>query len=129
MDASDTLLSSFRDTTLALVRNDDRDLTSRQMGVFLVVYTEERCHTIRRLAADLNIGRPAITRAADRLEGLGLVRRKPDPADGRSVLLTHTGKGGAFLRELRKIVAAKPARSAPGPKRKSPATAVAEARA
>jgi DNA-binding MarR family transcriptional regulator len=59
---------------------------------------------VRGLAADLNVSKPAITRALDRLGELDLARRKVDPMDRRSVLVQRTLKGAAFLRDLRSIM-------------------------
>ena len=66
---------------------------------------QEGAHTVRGLAADLNVSKPAITRALDRLGELDLARRKVDPMDRRSVLVQRTLKGSAFLRDLRSIMA------------------------
>ncbi|HYC05033.1 MAG TPA: MarR family transcriptional regulator, partial [Azospirillaceae bacterium] len=76
----------------------------RQLGVFLTVYLSEGPHTVRGLAAALNVSKPAITRALDRLGELDLARRKVDPADRRSVLVQRTVKGTGFLRELRQMM-------------------------
>ncbi|MCS6921267.1 MAG: MarR family transcriptional regulator [Elioraea sp.] len=102
--ASEQLLGVLRDTVVALVRRDGPDLSARQLGVFLTVYLTEGPHTVRGLAAELNVSKPAITRALDRLGELDLARRKVDPADRRSVIVQQTTKGAAFLRELRKIM-------------------------
>ena len=59
---------------------------------------------MRGLAADLDVSKPAITRALDRLSEFELVRRKVDPADRRSVLVQRTLKGSSFLRELRSVM-------------------------
>jgi DNA-binding MarR family transcriptional regulator len=59
---------------------------------------------VRGLAAELNVSKPAITRALDRLGELDLARRKVDPLDRRSVLVQRTLKGAAFLRDLRSIM-------------------------
>lgn len=88
-------------TVVTLVRRDGTDLTARQLGVFLSVYLEEGPHTVRGLASQLNICKPAITRALDRLGELDLARRKVDPRDRRSVLVQRTDKGWNFLREIR----------------------------
>ena len=88
----------------------------RQLGVFLTCYLQEGAHTVRGLAAELNVSKPAITRALDRLGELDLARRKVDPADRRSVLVQRTLKGAAFLRDMRAIMAEAhaPARKAGG---------------
>ncbi len=101
--ASDQLVGILRDTIVALVRRDGPDLSARQLGVFLTCYLQEGAHTVRGLAADLNVSKPAITRALDRLGELDLARRKVDPMDRRSVLVQRTLKGSAFLRDLRSI--------------------------
>jgi DNA-binding MarR family transcriptional regulator len=100
----DALISIFRDTIVALVRRDGADLSARQLGVLLTVYLTEGPHTVRGLAATLNVSKPAITRALDRLGELDLARRKTDPADRRSVLVQRTVKGAAFLREIRTVM-------------------------
>lgn len=101
----DTLINILRDTIVALVRRDGADLSARQLAVLLTVYLTEGPHTVRGLAATLNVSKPAITRALDRLGALDLARRKTDPADRRSVLVQRTVKGAAFLREIRTIMA------------------------
>ena len=102
----DALTQVLRKTILALVRRDEADLTSRQFGVFLTVYLTAGPHTVRGLAAGLNVSKPAITRALDRLSELSLVRRKVDPMDRRSVLVQPTQAGEVFLAELRHVMAA-----------------------
>lgn len=97
----DALLNVLRDTVVALVRRDGPDLSARQLGVLLTVYLTEGPHTVRGLAAELKVSKPAITRALDRLGELDLARRKVDPMDRRSVLVQRTLKGAAFLRDLR----------------------------
>ena len=102
--SADQLVGTLRDTIVALVRRDGPDLSARQLGVFLTCYLQEGAHTVRGLAADLNVSKPAITRALDRLGELDLARRKVDPMDRRSVLVQRTLKGAAFLRDLRSIM-------------------------
>jgi DNA-binding MarR family transcriptional regulator len=100
----DVLVGILRDTVVALVRRDGPDLSARQLGVFLTVYLTDGPHTVRGLAAELNVSKPAITRALDRLGELDLARRKVDPMDRRSVLVQRTLKGAAFLRDMRSIM-------------------------
>jgi len=100
----DALTHLLRKTVLALVRRDEADLTSRQFGVLLTVYLSAGPHTVRGLAAELNVSRPAITRALDRLGELGLIRRKLDPMDRRSIFVQVTRDGTAFLAELRHLM-------------------------
>ena len=95
----------LRQTIVALVRRDGPDLTARQLGVFLTCYLDGEAQTVRGLAAKLNVSKPAITRALDRLAEFELVRRKQDPLDRRSVLVQRTTGGAGFLRDLKKILA------------------------
>lgn len=100
----DELVNILRDTVVSMVRRDGADLSARQLGVFLTCYLQDGPHTVRGLAAELNVSKPAITRALDRLAELDFARRKVDPADRRSVIVQRTPKGSAFLRELRSIL-------------------------
>ncbi len=104
MQSPDQLVGILRETVVSLVRRDGADLSARQLGVFLTCYLQDGGHTVRGLAADLNVSKPAITRALDRLGELDLARRKVDPMDRRSVLVQRTLKGAAFLRDLRGIM-------------------------
>ncbi len=57
--------------------------------------------TPTELAARERVQRPTVTRVACRLEERGLVSRAPDPADGRSALISITPAGRAVLDEIR----------------------------
>lgn len=100
----DHQIGILRETIVALVRSDGPDLSARQLAVLLSVYLSEGPHTVRGLAAGLNVSKPAITRALDRLGELDLARRKVDPADRRSVLVQRTARGSAFLLDLQKVM-------------------------
>jgi DNA-binding MarR family transcriptional regulator len=95
----------LRQTTVSLVRRDGPDLSARQLAVFLTCYLESEAQTVRGLAAKLNVSKPAITRALDRLSEFDLVRRKTDPLDRRSVLVQRTMAGAGFVRDLKRILA------------------------
>lgn len=94
----------FRDAVVALVRRGGPNLSARQLSVFLTCYLRDGPHTVRGLAAGLNVSKSAISRTLDRLGEFGLARRGPDPADRRSVLVQRTLKGKAFLRDLRATI-------------------------
>jgi DNA-binding MarR family transcriptional regulator len=91
----------LRETILSMVRRDGADLSARQLAVLLTVYLTEGPHTVRGLAAELRVSKPAITRALDRLGELDFARRKTDPLDRRSVIVQQTAAGQVFLRELK----------------------------
>jgi DNA-binding MarR family transcriptional regulator len=122
-DETENLVGTLRGTVVALVRRDGPDLSARQLAVLLTCYLESDAQTVRGLAGVLDVSKPAITRALDRLAEFDLVRRKTDPADRRSVLVQRTPKGTSFIRDLRGIMKeaakAKPSGEA-GPRKKAP---------
>jgi DNA-binding MarR family transcriptional regulator len=105
MPNPDWLVNMLGATMIALVAGDGRDLTARQLAIVLACYLREGPHTVRGLAAALNVSKPSITRAIDRLVELGLAVRRPDPWGHRSITVEHTVKGAAFPRDLRSIMA------------------------
>lgn len=115
--ATDQQVDLLRSTIVALVRRDGPDLTARQLAVFLTCYLIEGGHTVRGLAAELDVSKPAITRALDRLGEFDLARRKTDPADRRSILVQKTPKGSQFLRDIKSIMT----KAAAGEKKAAPA--------
>ena len=100
----DQALEVWRGAVLEVVRRDPADLSARQMAVVLTVYLSPPPHTVRGLARTLNVSKPAITRALDRLEKLEFVKRKPDESDRRSVLVQRTVKGSGYLRETADLI-------------------------
>ncbi len=99
-------LDIWRRTMVNSVRLDAPDLSARQMALLLSVYLSKPPHTVRGLAKLLDISKPAITRAVNRLSELGMVRRKTDESDRRSVLIHRTVKGSIFLREFGELIVA-----------------------
>lgn len=97
-------LDMWRRAIVSLVRIEAPDLSARQMALLLTVYLLPPPHTVRGLAATLKVSKPAITRAVTRLSELGMVRRKTDEADRRSVLIQRTVKGSVFLREFGELI-------------------------
>jgi DNA-binding MarR family transcriptional regulator len=94
------LVDILRDTIVSMVRRDEPDLTARQLAVLLICCLDDAPHTVRGLAERLKISKPAITRSVDRLEELRLLKRVDDPSDRRSVLITSTPSGVAFVRQV-----------------------------
>lgn len=86
------------------LRELPHDLSQRQIAVLLSVYMLPPPHTIRSLANQLNVSKPAICRAVDALSVLDLVRRKKDEEDRRNVFLQRTINGSVFLRDFADIV-------------------------
>ncbi|MFF2045322.1 MarR family winged helix-turn-helix transcriptional regulator [Kitasatospora sp. NPDC058170] len=53
------------------------------------------------LGREVGLDRTTVTRRADRLERAGLLRREPDPADGRATLLALTDDGRSTVAATR----------------------------
>lgn len=89
------------------------DLSQRQIGVLLTVYMSPPPHTIRSLAEQLSVSKPAICRAVDALSTLDLIRRKKDDMDRRNVLLQRTINGSVFLRDFADLIMQESGKSEP----------------
>jgi DNA-binding MarR family transcriptional regulator len=97
-------LDVLRAAIVDLVRRDTRDLTMRQLGVFLICYFDDEGQTASKLAAQLGVYKPAMTRALDRLSEENLLTRVPHENDGRSALVGMTSAGVRLLHDLRSIM-------------------------
>jgi DNA-binding MarR family transcriptional regulator len=73
------------------------------MREYDVLYTLSKCPEPVRIS-ELNrhvlLSQPAVSRMVDRLAERGFIARQPDPADGRSVLLSLTEAGRAMQRQV-----------------------------
>ena len=99
--AANPLLYVFMHTIVEAVRSDTTDLTARQLAVFLKVYLELQTeHTVCGLAAELNVSKPAVTRALDRLAESDFIKREQDTHDRRSIIVRRTSAGSVYLRTL-----------------------------
>lgn len=104
-DNPEAFVTIFRDTVVSMIREDHPDLTSRQLGVFLTCYLDSEAQTVRGLASTLDVSKPVISRALDRLAGFDLVRRKVDPNDRRSIFVLTTHAGDVYLKKVRMTLA------------------------
>ncbi|WP_343560828.1 MarR family winged helix-turn-helix transcriptional regulator [Kiloniella sp. b19] len=91
-------LDLWRGVMVEALKADFPDLTSRQFALLMHVYLTPAPHTVRGLAEELNMSKPAVTRALDRLTRYDYIRRKTDESDRRSVLVQRTIAGSVFLR-------------------------------
>ena len=84
------------------------------MREYDVLYTLSKCPGPVR-PGELNrhvlLSQPALSRLVDRLAERGIVERKPDPADGRGVLLSLTPAGLALQRQVGRLHARDVARA------------------
>lgn len=93
-------LQLWHDVSLAMVRDDEPDLSVRQICILLTIYLEAPPHTVRDLAAKLGVSKPVITRALDSMGKLELVTRRRDEKDRRNVLIQRTVSGALYLERL-----------------------------
>jgi DNA-binding MarR family transcriptional regulator len=99
-------LDLWRRAMCSYVRTSDGDMTVRQKAIFMTIALQPGPHTVRGLAADLNLAKPAVTRAIDALEKIGFVRRQKDQNDLRSVILERTVEGMDWLRDYAGLIVA-----------------------
>ena len=93
-------LTLWHDVALSMVKDDEPDLSVRQMCILLTIYLEAPPHTVRDLAKKLGVSKPVITRALDSMGKLELVTRRRDEKDRRNVLIQRTVKGALYLERL-----------------------------
>lgn len=102
-------LRLWQQVTLSQVRDGAHDLTMRQMAILLTIYLDPPPHTVRALAAKLEVTKPVITRALDTMGALQLVSRHRDATDKRNVLIKRTVEGALFVERFGDIVIEKAA--------------------
>lgn len=101
---ADMSLTGWMRTLLDYVRSGEPDLTNRQMALLLLVYLTPGPHTVRGLARGLNVSKPVVTRALNRLGALGYLRRQRDDADRRNIFVAQTREGTKFLESFGQLV-------------------------
>jgi DNA-binding MarR family transcriptional regulator len=97
-------LGLWHGVALDQVREDRRDLTLRQMAILLHIYLVPPPHTVRGLAATLDVTKPVITRALDTMGEMGLVDRVRDERDRRNVIIKRTVAGALYLEKLGDLI-------------------------
>ena len=97
-------LKLWKQTLTNIVLNKGPDLTTRQLTMLLMIYLEPKEHTVRGLAATMDVSKPVITRCVDSLSILGLVKRVRDKEDRRSVFIQRTVKGAVFLTDFAEMI-------------------------
>lgn len=100
----DHSLDHWKSTLIDYVRSGEPDLTNRQMALMLLVYLDSGPHTVRGLARALNVSKPVVTRALNRLGALGYLRRQRDETDKRNIFVARTPEGADFLAEFGQFV-------------------------
>ena len=97
-------LRLWQQVTLGEVQAGAHDLTMRQMAILLTIYLDPPPHTVRGLAAKLNVTKPVVTRALDTMGALKLVSRHRDDNDKRNVLVRRTVEGALFVERFGDVI-------------------------
>jgi DNA-binding MarR family transcriptional regulator len=97
-------LGLWHQVSLGQVKSGGTDLTMRQMAILLHIYLVPPPHTVRGLAATLNVTKPVITRALDTMGEMGIVDRVRDERDRRNVIIKRTLAGALFLEKFGDLV-------------------------
>lgn len=97
-------LSTWMMALVDYVRSGEPDLTNRQMALLMMVYLKPGPHTVRGLARSLNVSKPVVTRALNRLGALGYLRRQRDDSDKRNIFVAQTPEGADFLEEFGQFI-------------------------
>lgn len=102
-------LRLWQQVSLAAVLDDAPDLSERQTAMLLTIYLDPPPHTVRGLAARLNVTKPVVTRALDAMGSMKLLSRHRDESDRRNVLVRRTVEGALHVERLGDIIMAKAA--------------------
>ena len=83
------------------------DLTMRQLCLLMHLADKDKAQSwsVKEAAAALEIHKPAVTRAVERLREFGLATSKTDPKDRRCVVLNITQRGLGYLGRMSKQAA------------------------
>ena len=92
-------LGLWHSVSVSQVQSGDGDLTVRQLAILLQIYLKPPPHTVRGLAAMLNV-----TRALDTMGARGLVDRVRDDRDRRNVIIKRTVTGALYLEKFGDVV-------------------------
>jgi len=103
LPAEERLLALFdRLRRLTLDQNPlgDGNVTGPQLSLLQWVATSPGCG-IQDIANGLGLTSPTVSVSVRRLEEAGLLERRPDPADGRSIQVFVTGQGRVLQHQAR----------------------------
>ena len=92
--------------SLSQVKDNEPDLSVRQVSILLCIYLEPPPHTVRDLANKLGVSKPVITRALDAMGKLHLVSRRRDEKDMRNVLVQRTVQGSLYIERMADVISA-----------------------
>lgn len=91
-----------------LVQDLDHDLTLRQLAALVLLSQAEAPVTVRAVASELNIHKPATSRALVALERRGWIIRAKGEIDRRDVLVSVTPNGRKAMAAISGSMAGEP---------------------
>jgi DNA-binding MarR family transcriptional regulator len=100
-----TNLTTLRDIFVPICKDTKVDLSIRQIAVLSYIHCTSEKLSVGPIAARLNLSKPAVTRALNKLETMGCIKRNPDPKDKRKIEITTPKAGKVLIARLEKIVA------------------------
>jgi DNA-binding MarR family transcriptional regulator len=108
-DGMAAVTSVMRAQQILLARTDEAlrplGLTfARYEVLMLLLFSRAGVLPMKTLASRLQVHPTSVTNAVDRLEGAGLVRRRPHPDDGRALLVELTEEGARQAREATAVL-------------------------
>jgi DNA-binding MarR family transcriptional regulator len=103
-DIDDPLLGTLCHSMTGLVRWDGPDLTARQLAMFLACYLETKPQPVGALATRLNVSKPVVSKALNRLRKFSLIRRQHNPWNRRIILIHRTPEGVCLLQKIGEIM-------------------------
>ncbi|MCU1692093.1 MAG: MarR family transcriptional regulator, partial [Frankiales bacterium] len=77
---------------------------ARYEVLMLLLFSRAGVLPMKTIASRLQVHPTSVTNAIDRLEGAGLVRRRPHPDDGRALLVELTEQGAEQAREATEVL-------------------------
>ena len=77
---------------------------SRYEALVLLTFARDGALSLSRIGERLQVHATSVTNVVDRLEGAGLVVRRPNPLDGRGVLATITEEGRAVAEQATTVL-------------------------
>lgn len=100
--ADDELRLLVQKISRRIRNNRGAQLSDSQLGVLFDLDLNGPM-TPGRIATLEHVSPPSMNRTVNGLEDAGLVRREPDPTDGRRVLVTLQPAGAQLIRETRRL--------------------------
>ena len=83
-----------------LSKKNKLNFSIRQITIFLNLYEGTVTGSVKDFAKKLNLAKPVISRALDRLENLGLLKRIQSQEDRRIIIISRTRKGEDFFKHI-----------------------------